>query len=84
MVMVIIAGPVVMPVIMAVVMMIMQVPVGVPVRMAVVVVMAAILARSRPSRPIDRHLSVAAAAYRAHQSTSISLIRNSSPPVICT
>lgn len=33
--------------------------------------------------PLDGGLTLAAAAYRTHHSTSNSLIRNSSPPVTC-
>jgi hypothetical protein len=73
-----------MVVIIVVVMMVMAVPMIVIVLMPVGVIMVMVAAQRPAVAGLDARLALSASANPAHQSTSSSFIRNSSPPVTCT
>jgi hypothetical protein len=71
-----------MTVFMIVIPMMMVMAVGMTVPMVVIMMMVVIMGVPHVL-PLDTGLALAATAYGTHQSTSSSLIRSSSPPVIC-
>ncbi len=66
-----------------VVMMIVSMTVIVVVIVTMVVAVVVVVVMGMPVPAFDLKVPQGTAAYSAHQSTSISLIRSSSPPVIC-